>query len=113
MKPTRISIGGVRFTITRVKRALDVCHTKSGRKLWGEISYSKSSIRIQKDSKARELRSVLHEIIHGIVSEYQVRELMDDKGDHLEFPIDQIALGLATALESLGIKQLGRRKGEK
>jgi len=31
---------------------------------------------------------------------------MDDKGEHLELPIDQLALGLAEVLESIGITEL-------
>ena len=103
---TKIRIAGIPFKIKKVETELEVCHTGSGQKLWGQISYSEHSIRILKASPERELRSIIHEVLHGIINEYRVRELMDDKGDHLEFPIDQLAIGLAEVMESVGITEL-------
>ena len=103
---TKILIGGIPFIVDKVDAELDVCHDASGQKLWGQISYSKHSIRVLKSNPERELRCVLHEVLHGIVNEYQIRELMNDKRDHLEMPIDQIASGMAGVLESLGITKL-------
>lgn len=103
---TRIMIGGMPFDIETIDGEFEVCHNRTGEKLWGQISYSKHSIRILKSNPERELRSTLHEILHGIINEYRVRELMDDKGEHLEHPIDQLALGLAEVLESLNITTL-------
>jgi len=103
---TKIRIGGMPFEIEKVETELEVCHMGSGQKLWGQISYSKHSIRVLKACPERELRLLIHEILHGIINEYRVRELMDDKGDHLESPIDQLALGLAEVLESIGIVDL-------
>lgn len=103
---TKIQIGGMPFEIEKVEKELDVCHDGSGRKLWGQISYSKHSIRVLKACPERELRSTIHEILHGIITEYGVRELIDDKGEHMELPIDQLALGLAEVLESIGITEL-------
>jgi len=102
----KIRIGGMPFEIKTVETELEVCHTGSGQKLWGQISYTQHSIRVLKACPERELRSTIHEILHGIINEYQVRELMDDKGEHLESPIDQLALGLAEVLESIGIAEL-------
>ena len=102
---TKIQIGGMPFEIEKVEKDLDVCHDGSGHKLWGQISYSRHSIRVLKACPERELRSTIHEILHGIINEYRVRELIDEKGDHLESPIDQLALGLAEVLESLGITE--------
>ena len=103
---TKIKIGGMPFEIEVVESELEVCHDASGRKLWGQISYTKGSIRVLKSCPERELRTVLHEVLHGIVNEYRVRELMDDKSEHLEYPIDQLALGLAEVLESIGVTEL-------
>ena len=66
----------------------------------------KTSIRVLKGFPERELRSTIHEILHGIIHEYRVRELIDDKGEHIEAPIDQLALGLAEVLESIGATEL-------
>lgn len=103
---TKILIGGIPFIVEKVNAELDVDHDASGDKLWGQISYSKHSIRVVKSNPERELRCILHEVLHGIINEYQIRELMDDRCKHLEMPIDQIASGLAGVLESLGITKL-------
>ena len=103
---TKIRIGGMPFEIEKVEKEFEVCHDGSGQKLWGQISYSKHSIRVLKACPERELRSTIHEVLHGIINEYRVRELMDDKGEHMESPIDQLTLGLAEVLESIGITEL-------
>ncbi len=103
---TKIRIGGIPFVVETVETELGVCHDGSGQKLWGQISYSKHSIRVLKACPERELRSTIHEVLHGIINEYRVRELIDDKGEHMESPIDQLALGLAEVLESIGITAL-------
>lgn len=103
---TKIQIGGLPFEIETVETELEVCHDGSGKKLWGQISYTKLSIRVLKACRERELRTTIHEVLHGIVNEYRVREMMDDKGEHREEAIDQLALGLAEVLESIGITEL-------
>jgi len=108
----RIKIAGMMFEVSRVKSTFDVCHLKSGDHLWGQISYEKQSIRILKSNKEREFRTLLNEILHGIINEYQIRELMDDESRHLEPPIDQLSLGLAEMLESVGIFELGQKREE-
>jgi len=103
---TKIKIGGIPYEIETVETELDVCHDKSGEKLWGQICYLKHSIRVLKTCPERELRLALHEILHGIINEFNIRELIGDDGHHLESPIDQLALGIAEVLESIGVKQL-------
>ena len=103
---TGIKIGGLPFTIETVATGLEVCHEGSGKSLWGQISYSKLSIRVLKAGPERELRTTIHEVLHGIINEYRVRELIDDKDAHREEAIDQLALGLAEVLESIGITEL-------
>lgn len=103
---TKVKIGGVPFTITVMDRAIDVCHDEGGTDLWGQISYQKQSIRVLKSCPERELRTTIHEILHGIINEYRVVDLIDDKGEHCESAIDQLALGIAEVLESLNIKEL-------
>lgn len=110
MTSTTVRIGGMPFTITRKDTELEVCHKGSGQKLWGQIDYSAHSIHILKGCPERELRSSIHEILHGIINEYQVRELMNEERTHLEEPIDQLSLGLAEVLESIGITTLEKKK---
>lgn len=103
---TKIYIAGIPFEIEKVESESDVCHDASGQNLWGQINYPKQSIRILKACPERELRLTIHEILHGIINEYRIRELMDEKGDHMEIPIDQLTLGIAEVLESIGITEL-------
>lgn len=72
-------------------------------KLWGQICYEKHSIKYLASSPEQEMRTVLHEILHGIIANGAIRELMEENGSHLETPINQLANGLAEALESMGI----------
>ncbi|MEN9491842.1 MAG: hypothetical protein RJA63_2291 [Pseudomonadota bacterium] len=98
-----VKICGVPYTMTREEDRLRVDHDASGMKLWGQISYEKHSIKYLASSPEQEMRTVLHEILHGIIENGAIRELMNEHGDHLETPINQLANGLAEALESMGI----------
>lgn len=105
-KDFTVKIGGVPHTVTFVKNMKDVCHNDGGEALWGQISFRKDSIRLFDCSKERLLRVFIHEILHGIVEHYQVSQLMNEDGTHLEAPIDQLSVGLAEVLESMGITEL-------
>lgn len=97
-----VKICGVPYLVNREEDKFRVDHDGNGNSLWGQISYSKHSIKFLQSSPEQELRTVLHEILHGIVENGAVRELMNDCGGHLETPINQLANGLAEALESMG-----------
>ena len=99
---TTVKICGVPYTMTREDDRLRVDHDGNGLKLWGQISYEKHSIKYLASSPEQEMRTVLHEILHGIIENGAIRELMDEHGGHLETPINQLANGLAEALESVG-----------
>jgi hypothetical protein len=103
MNSTKIKIGYATYTIEKVDDKNEINHDDSEvtSDLLGEISYSKQSIKILKTSPERELRSTLHEILHGIVMEYNIRELIDDNDDHDELVIHQLSLGLAEVLENV------------
>jgi methyl-accepting chemotaxis protein len=103
MNSTKIKIGCTTYNITKVNDKNEVSHNdiEDISDLSGEISYSKQSIRILKTSPERELRAILHEILHGIIMEYSIRELIDDNDDHNELAIHQLSLGLAEVLESV------------
>ena len=104
---TKIKIGCITYNIEKVDDESKISHDNNNEEntlnLFGEISHSKQSIRILKASPERELRSLLHEILHGIIMEYAVRELIDDNDDHHEFAINQLSLGLAEILESVNV----------
>lgn len=100
-----VRVGGIPYSVSLISDCRTVSHEPGSSSMpWGEFSQRRQSIRI--DGMAcdeRIARSLLHEIIHAIVAEYNVRELTNETGEDLETPIDQLATGLGEALESLGI----------
>lgn len=100
----KIKICGVPYTVRVEEDKFKVDHDGEGASLWGQISYEKHSINIRKGLPERELRTLLHEVLHGIIEDGEIRELMDSDRKHLEVPINQLANGLAEALESVGFK---------
>ena len=101
----KINICGIEYTVTAVNDTKDVCHDKSGKEMYGQIGYSKSSIRLWKTNEDRMQQVLLHEILHGIVDGMGIRELQEG-GSHLEIPIEQLAVGLSMALKSMGVDVL-------
>lgn len=111
----KIKIWGIPYTITRVSSHKLVDHGGDNTSLWGQISYVDHSIRIASAPKERELRSLLHEILHGLVQDGGLSTLKKKNGGHHEEMIDQLALGLAEVLESLGFSlpdETGTQDGE-
>lgn len=98
----KVKICGIPYSITKETDKFKIDYTGNGTSLWGQISYEKHSIKILESCPEREMRTLLHEILHGVIEEGSIRELQDNQGAHLENPIDQLANGLAEALESLG-----------
>ena len=109
----KIKICGVPYSVSRETDKFRVDHDGSGGKFWGQISYANHSIKFLAGSPEHELRTVLHEILHGIIENGSVRELMSDTGGHLEAPINQLSNGLAEALESMGfvLPAMGENNG--
>jgi len=106
---TKVKIGGIPYIIKIVEDRNKICHNDKeeiNQNLSGEIDYSKQSIRILKTSPEHELRSILHIIIYSIITEYGIRELIDDNENCLKSVINQLALGLAEVLESIGITKI-------
>lgn len=101
---TKVKICGVPYTIARGADKYGVDHDDNGDELWGQISYSRHSIRFLGSSPEQEMRTILHEILHGVIEGNDIRELKSPRGGHFEAPINQLANGLAEALESLGFK---------
>ena len=97
-----VKICGVPYAVTREADKFRVDHDDKGYSLWGQISYEKHSIKFLQSCPQQELRSFVHEALHGIIEHGAIRELMNDSGGHLENPINQLANGIAEALESMG-----------
>lgn len=99
---TQVKIGGMWHSITKVFDSRLVPHNSGAPELWGQIDYAAQSIRIKSATPERERRLLLHEILHGIIESYAIRELVGPNDDHTETAIDQLSFGLAEALESMG-----------
>ena len=105
----KIKIAGVEYTITLVTDPIDVSHDKgSKRMLRGEISHLECDIRLLVTNRSHMARTIVHELLHGVIEGYQIRELMDDDGNHREIAINQLSVGLCEAIESIGIDILGQ-----
>lgn len=90
-----VKIGGITYRVTQ--KAVVVPESR----VIGHILYQERRIELQDTSPDVFLITLLHEILHGIVFGYAVRELRDENGNHLEDPINQLAAGLAEALGGL------------
>lgn len=97
-------VGGVPYAISwlpwqMVNPGTEDCHRCHGITLFNE-----HEIRIANGNpKEKQTRTLVHELLHCIVEEYKIRELVTD-GDHNEIAIDQLATGLCEALESICIE---------
>jgi len=107
-----VRILGVPYDVTFVERIHDVAHNGDDERLHGQISYERRSIRVCDEGPEQTIRTLLHEILHGVIEAQHVRELIGDDGEHSEAAIHQLALGLAEALESLGVRSLGHKTPE-
>lgn len=70
----------------------------------GITEFHECEIRVTGDvAEDRQRRILMHELIHAVTESYKIRELIDENGGHKELAVDQLAVGLCEALESLGI----------
>jgi hypothetical protein len=95
MRPTNITILGKTYVVTYVDKPSEV-DLYNRQSLWGQIDYWTRTIRIY-DNKRPDtdiLQTLLHEILHAILSELH---MADEKvGD--ENTVDIVALALADVL---------------
>ena len=98
----KVSIYGIPFDIQVVDS--EVVSHKNPDPLWGEINYTDHSIRVALSNTQRMQQTFWHELIHGIVAQIGITEsLSDSEGRHNERSIDQLAIGISMALDSIGI----------
>jgi hypothetical protein len=98
----KIKVCGLPFDVSFVEGGHAVSHTKERGHLYGEVSYDQESIRIDNTKSLEQMNQTFwHEVMHVITERLQVRELIDNDGLHLEIPIDQIALGIFSVLNSI------------
>ena len=77
--PTRINILGTDYKITYVDKPSDAS-TNGRESLFGQIDPWTATIRVLVGSdrpRATLWRTIFHEIVHGIIQEYQITEVLD------------------------------------
>jgi predicted metal-dependent peptidase len=98
----QIKVCGLPFDVNFVEGGHAVSHNKERIHLYGEVSYENESIRIDNTKSLQMMNQTFwHEVMHVIVERMSIRELMTQDNCHLEVPIDQIALGIFTVLNSI------------
>ena len=96
----KIIIGGVSYDVTFEKSRSKIADNEP----LGQISYTEGKIQIfKKMSECRIRRCLMHEIVHGVVTNYSIQELRHPNGYHNEVAIDQLAIGIVEAIESMGL----------
>lgn len=92
-KPQTVNILGKPYTITYVDNPAEVDLYRR-QALWGQIDYWTRTIRVYDNQRtaADVWETILHEVLHGIASELDIKAL---KGDDCEHIIGLLALALA------------------
>lgn len=98
MKPESVNILGKEYKIIYCDKPSEVDIYKRT-SLWGQIDYWTRTIRVYANDNTMQdvLQILLHEILHGIVSELHISTIYDAKDE--EEVIDLLALALADVLE--------------
>ena len=105
LRPTFIvKVGGIPYKVSYLPWK-EVDRGKEAARLYGQISYMDHSVHIASDMpKKKQQLALIHEILHAIIQEYNIRELKDNDGVHSEYAIDHLSLGLMDFLTSLGVE---------
>ena len=85
MKPDKVNILGVEYSITYVDKPseVDIYHRES---LWGQIDFWTRTIRIYDNDRCAEdmFHSIIHEILHGIASALKLELNKAERHDELD-----------------------------
>lgn len=96
----KVTIGGVSYDIVYEDTRKAIAPNKP----IGQIDYLKNKIQIYKHMTiCRKRRSLMHEIVHGIIVGYHLKDLVHADGRHNEAAVDLLAIGIVEAIESLGL----------
>lgn len=85
MKPRKVNILGIEYSITYVDNPSEVDIYKRT-SMWGQIDYWTRTIRIYDNGRPVEdvFQSVMHEVLHGISEELKLRLSKDENHDELD-----------------------------
>jgi|SRR3990172_389949 len=91
MKPNKVNILGIEYSITYLDKPSDVDIYKR-ESLWGQIDYWTRTIRIYDNGRPEEdiFQTVLHEVLHGVAEALKLELRKGEKHNEL----DLIALAL-------------------
>ncbi len=99
----RINVAGIPYKVEWMPWK-EVAHDGLAAHLFGEIDYVKHSIHVASDMpKEKQQMTFLHEALHAIINEYNIRELQEGE-EHHEMAINQLSLGLLSVLKSLKLE---------
>lgn len=96
MKPQKVNILGIEYSITYVDKPsdVDIYHRES---LWGQVDFWTRTIRVYDDNGRPfedVFHSVMHEILHSIAEELKLELRKSERHDEL----DLLALALTDVL---------------
>ncbi len=105
MSKLSIKVGGIPYRVKWCKTMKHVEHEgQRMESLFGQTHFAKHSIRVAKDTPPeRQQETLMHELVHCIVLHYQINEMVDENGVHIERAVDLMATGIMEVLTSLGI----------
>lgn len=97
-KPTSVNILGKEYSIKYVDNPAEVDLQKRS-SLWGQIDFWERKIRIYDNGRtyADLLHTLLHEILHGIETELNLKHWHSNDKDHHD-ELDVVALALSDTL---------------
>ncbi len=110
-----IEVAGKVFTVEFVDGWKQVSHDPDEcPRHVGEICWMSSNIRVDGSRDLSNVEITLwHEVIHAITDSLKIRELMDeDKLNCLEAPTEQLAIGIASVMKSVGLSLVNGVKNE-
>jgi len=98
MKPDKVNILGIEYSITYVDKPSDVDIYKR-ESLWGQIDFWTRTIRVYDSGQPLEdvWQTILHEVLHGIASALKLKSL-DWTDDQKHDDLDVLALAIADVL---------------
>ena len=85
MKPEKVNILGVEYSITYVDKPSDVDIYKRS-SLFGQIDFWTRTIRVYDNGRPMEdvFQSVLHEVLHGVAESLKLNLRKEDQHDDLD-----------------------------
>ena len=98
----KIKLGNVQYSLTRVSTKERIDHDNGSINIWGQISSERCSIRYIECQPDKEINIIVHEVLHGIVNEFNITPITNEHNQHSESLIDQLSYLIVELLDSQG-----------